>query len=218
MLWQMKNPDEDLAPRDKSAMQRLLDQSRIDERSLTELLEVYRNYLWTIATEELEPALAAKISPKDVIQDVIFKAHIGFGTFHSHTVDELTAWLRTLLKNHLSDLRRRYTDTQMRQLKREVSIQDLDSHNFLEQLATDVSQNPAEMLAKLDDKFLIEKAVSQLEPHHQQVVRWRLEGLDTAEIGGRLGMSSHQVRALWQRTLNKLRQLLLPELENSETP
>lgn len=214
----MKIPGDDLGPKDRHAMQRLLDHARIDVRSLTELLEVYRNYLWTIAKEELDPALAAKISPKDIVQDVVVKAHFGFGTFHSHTIDELTAWLRTLLKNHLSDLRRRYTDTQMRQLKREVSIQDLDSRNFLEQLATDQSHNPAELLAKLDDRIQIEAAVAQLEPHYQQIVRWRLEGLGNDDIGSRLNISAHRVRALWQRALNKLRHLLTSQIEHFETP
>ena len=214
----MSDLGERIDPAKKKAMQYLLDQSRADKQSLAQLLELYRNYLWTIASEELATPLTAKISPLDVVQDVIVKAHEGFKSFHSHTIDELTAWLRTLLKHQLSDLRRRYTNTQMRQLNREISLQDLDSRNFLEQLATDEEQNPAELMSKLDDKLRIVAAIAALPPHYQQVVRWRLEGLDNEEIGNRLGINSNSARALWLRAITKLRELLSTEFENIDTP
>lgn len=198
---------------------KLLYKARADEAALAQLLELYRGYLWAIAKQEVGPQLAAKIPPSDVVQDVIVKAYAQFTTFNSDTIDEFLAWLRTILANRLSDLRSRYLDTQMRQLKREVSIQDLDSQDFLTHLAADENQNPVELAAKMDDKSRIEDAIERLPPHYRAVIQLRsFEGFSFSHIAGHFRIEENAARALWQRALAKLRKLLGPVYDKLETP
>ncbi len=215
----MSREDNESESEEARRAQRLLLQAREDEAALSALLEIYRKYLWTIAKSGIDHQLAAKVSPLDVVQDTLVKAHKEFASFKSTTVEELTAWLRKILLNRLSDLRSRFLDTQRRQVSREISIQDLDSRSFMDQLATNDQHEARELVAQWDEKQRIQSMIPRLPPHYRQVIVWRsLEGLPFAEVANRLGMEEKRTRALWLRAVSKLREILTSETEHQKTP
>src|ERR671922_827830 len=87
--------------------------------ALGRVLEAARQYLLSIARQELDPDLRAKNSPSDVVQETFVEAQRAFGHFQGDTEAELLAWLRQLLLHRVGKLRRRYRDTQKRRLARE---------------------------------------------------------------------------------------------------
>src|SRR6516225_10133589 len=82
--------------------------------ALGQALEACRGYLLAIAQQELDPELQAKGGASDLVQETFLKAHRHFSHFHGSAEEELLAWLRRLLLNHLADFRRLYQETQKR--------------------------------------------------------------------------------------------------------
>src|SRR5215204_7472724 len=90
--------------------------------ALGKLLEATRQYLHTIAQQELDADLRAKNSPSDLVQEAFVEAQRAFGHFQGDTEAELLAWLRQLLLHRVGKLRRSFRDTQKRRLAREVAL------------------------------------------------------------------------------------------------
>jgi RNA polymerase sigma-70 factor (ECF subfamily) len=82
-----------------------------DNRSLGQLLELYRSYLGLLARLQMQPinqAMRSKFSSSDLVQETFLHAHAAFQKFRGQTEDELLAWLRRILANQLATFGRRY--------------------------------------------------------------------------------------------------------------
>ena len=85
-----------------------------------EVLGTCRRFLLTIAHAELPGCLRAKGGASDIVQEALASAHRARDQFRGETVAELRAWLRAILLNEASAFRRRYLDTAVRDVAREV--------------------------------------------------------------------------------------------------
>src|SRR5262245_46312218 len=86
----------------RSRANALIDRARHGSKSsLGTLLEQYRNYLAVLATTQIERRLRQRVSPSDVVQETMLRAHKNFGQFRGTTEPELLAWLRQILVNNL---------------------------------------------------------------------------------------------------------------------
>jgi RNA polymerase sigma-70 factor (ECF subfamily) len=72
-----------------------------DERTGRWPLEHFRSYLHLLARLQLDPWLRGKLDSSDVVQQTLLKAHANIGQFQGQTEEELAAWLRQILANHL---------------------------------------------------------------------------------------------------------------------
>ena len=70
--------------------------------SVGALLQLYRNYLTVLATTQIERRLRSRLSPSDVVQETMLRAHKNFGQFRGATEPELIGWLRQILVNNLA--------------------------------------------------------------------------------------------------------------------
>ncbi|MBX9656425.1 hypothetical protein K2Y11_22650 [bacterium] len=73
---------------------------------LGRLMHTCRTYLFLVANQELDQSLLAKGGASDLVQETYKHALEGFGSFKGDSAKELRSWLRTILRNHLSNLRR----------------------------------------------------------------------------------------------------------------
>lgn len=179
-------------------------------RALGELLEACRNYLLTIAGDELDPALRAKGSASDLVQQTFLEAYRDFGRFQGASEDELLAWLRRMLLNNLMNFTRDFRDTGKRALDREVSFTDSDSYRPLEHLAAD-SSTPSGKAVRQEEEDALNRAVAKLPEEYREVLRLRFqEHLGFEEIADRLGKTANAARKLWGRAVERLQEDMAP--------
>lgn len=200
-------PDERSEPR--ADVEGLLAAARAgSEDALGRLLETYRGYLLGIANEELDPNLQGKLGGSDLVQETFLKAHAEFDKFRGRSREEWLSWLRTILRNHLSNVDRRYQRTGKRSVSRERPLGD--PSGFTGRLAAE-GDSPSSLARARERDEQLGAALEQLPESQRQLIQWRnYEMMSFEEIGHRLGKSAEAARKLWARALQRLQRQLDP--------
>jgi RNA polymerase sigma-70 factor (subfamily 1) len=173
-----------------------------------QLLDLYWQFLVTVAAEQIDSKLGRKVGPSDVAQETVVRAGQHFEKFTDGSVREWEAWLRTLAQNTIADLRRRYR-RKKRNIARERSINGLKSRVFLEKLSTLGKASPDQALADRETAAGILAVVHTLRESHQAILVWHFrDGLGLAEISAKLDRSEDAVRMLLNRAVSALRKKL----------
>jgi len=171
-----------------------------DETAISMIVSRYQNYLMAIASNHLEPYLASRISPSDVVQDTIVGLPKKLRAFAGKTEQELKAWLRASLSNTLKNARRFHL-----QDKRSVDNEKNFPISRFEDLST-----PSKNMQSLERRLELEKGLQKLSKKEQSLLRMRHEaGLSFVEIGETLGTSADAARMAWGRAIEKLKTHLL---------
>jgi RNA polymerase sigma-70 factor, ECF subfamily len=181
-----------------------------DELSREQIIETCRSYLLAIAEKNLDDPLRAKVGCSDIVQEACIKANAVFGQFRGTSYPELLAWLRRTLVNELIDVRRKYKGSQVRNIGREVALQQ-DSVDLLPQALIDQELTPCSATDNQEQIHALRIALQQLTEEYRQVIIWRnWDFLSFAEIGERLGRTEEAARKLWNRAVTKLAEFLPP--------
>jgi RNA polymerase sigma-70 factor (ECF subfamily) len=170
-------------------------------------VEDYRDYLHLLARLQLDPRLAGKVDPSDVVQQTLVKAHQNREQFRGHTAAEQAGWLRRILANTLIDAARKFG----RELDHEQPLEQHinDSAARLEGwLAADQS-SPSEAAVRQEQLLRVARAVARL-PEDQRIVveLHHLRDEPVAKVAAALGRSEASVAGLLRRGLKRLRELL----------
>jgi RNA polymerase sigma-70 factor (ECF subfamily) len=96
-----------------------------DESSIEELLSHFRAYLTLLASRQIQRRLRPRVSPSDVVQETMLRAHLNFGQFRGRTERELLAWLREILLSRLARFVEQHILAAKRDIRREVSFERL---------------------------------------------------------------------------------------------
>jgi RNA polymerase sigma-70 factor (ECF subfamily) len=172
------------------------------------LLDDCRQYLLLVANEELPSDLRPKVAASDLVQDTFLKAHEHFAQFRGSTPDELCAWLRRILLNHLANRTRDYYRTDKRRLSLEVPLANTPLANMENVLASEADSPRTRLLAR-EEADALDRALEHLPEHYRDVILWRMrDGLPFEEIGRRLDRSEEASRKLWVRAIERLQGLL----------
>lgn len=194
---------------------------RGSKSSLGSLLEQYRNYLIVLAATQIEKRLQPRVSPSDVVQETMLKAHKNFGQFRGTTEPELLAWLRQILVNNLARFVEQHMLAARRDVRREVSIERLGA--ALEQSTVQLAalvpapgKSPSMAVQQREEAVELADRLAQLSEDYRDVLVLRnLQGLPFEEIAQRIGRSIGATRMLWLRAIEKLR-TVYREDESSE--
>ncbi|MCA9247906.1 MAG: sigma-70 family RNA polymerase sigma factor [Planctomycetales bacterium] len=179
--------------------------------SLGRLFEIYANYLKVLAATRLDAKLRHRVSPSDVVQETFLEATRDFPQFHGATQPELLAWLRKILVNNLARVIERHVLAGKRDVRREVSLQQLaasleKSTLRLDAILADPGRSPSELAASQDAAVLLADELAQLPDDYRQVLILRnLEGLSFPEVAKQMNRSHGAVRMLWLRAIERLR-------------
>src|SRR5262245_53444631 len=177
--------------------------------ALGRLLEAARQYLVTIARQELEAELRAKNSASDLVQETFVEAQRDFGQFQGETEAELLAWLRQLLLHRVGKLRRRYRDTQKRRLTREVALGGDDSSDGPAAGLAANTLSPSGQAMEHEQDETLRAALGRLPEDYRRVITLRYEEqLPFEEIGRLLQRSPDAARKLWARAVERLHEEL----------
>lgn len=179
--------------------------------ALGKLLEATKQYLHTIAQQELDPDLRAKNSPSDVVQETFVEVVRAFGHFQGDTEAELLAWLRQLLLHRVGKLRRRYRDTQKRRLALEVALGGDGSSDGPGGGVAANTLSPSGQAMEHEQDRALQEALGRLPEDYRRVITLRYEEqLPFEEIGRLLQRSPDAARKLWARAVERLHEELDP--------
>jgi len=170
-------------------------------------VEEYRDYLHLLARLQLDPRLAGKVDPSDVVQQTLVKAHQNREQFRGQTAAEQAGWLRRILSNTLIDAARKFG----RELDMEQPLEQRvhDSSARLEAwLAADQS-SPSESAQRQEQLLRVARALGQLpEDQRTAIELHHLRDQAVADIAHALGRTEASIAGLLRRGLKRLRELL----------
>jgi RNA polymerase sigma-70 factor (ECF subfamily) len=175
------------------------------DSKLGQVLQAYRGYLLLVAQNELDPALRAKGSASDLVQETFLEAKRDFAQFHGSTGDELKAWLKQLLKNNVANFGRRYRSSK-RQADREVPLEsDSSGADGCRGIAAD-EPTPSFQAVTREDKEALERALGRLPEDYRRVILLRIEQVPFEEIAHQMSRSPGAARTLFARAIKRMQQ------------
>jgi RNA polymerase sigma-70 factor (subfamily 1) len=176
-----------------------------DREALGRALSSVRDYLLFVANDGLQPALQAKATASDLVQDTFLQAQRCVQQFRGRTASEWRHWLRSILISNIAQDRRRLA-TAKRQVQREETVP--------EQMPLEDAQHvdtPSRNLALRELETALVEGLNRIPDHCREVIIWHhREQLSFEEIGRRYGISAEAARKRWKRALGRLRKELGP--------
>jgi RNA polymerase sigma-70 factor (ECF subfamily) len=173
------------------------------------LLEQFRPVLHAVVAAALDRNLQSKADASDIVQDSLLEAHCTFGNFRGQTPEELLAWLKQILLHNLSNFRRQYRETEMRNIRREVGLPTSSPVAVPGDLLASDSVFPVEKAANREELTRLGRALEGLPLAYRRVIAWhQWENQSFEEIGQRLGRSAEGARQIWWRAIQLLRKEL----------
>lgn len=186
----------------------LLDEARRGSaEAIGKLWALCRLQLLATANDELSDDVRAKAGASDVVQETFLRAQRALSRFTGDTPDALLAWLRTILRNHLSNVRRRF-HTGKREVGRERSLAGVRDDRKSRDVA-DAAPSPGSVCIEQEQAQRVSLAMERLSGDYRRVIELRYwKQLTFPEIGRELKRTSEAARKLWARALLKLQQEL----------
>ena len=188
-----------------------------DAQARQAVLVRHRDRLKHMIAVRLDPRLAARVDPSDVVQDVMLDAAQGLDDYLRQRPVPFYPWLRQLAWDRLIELHRRHLHAKRRSVKREQPLAPHLSDESAMQLADRVlarQSSPSDRAMRNELRARIRAALDQLGERDREVLVLRhLEHLSTREIAAVLGIREGAVKVRHLRALERLRALLESEGE-----
>jgi RNA polymerase sigma-70 factor (ECF subfamily) len=181
----------------------LIEQARGNRDALGELLERYRAYLLLISQHQIDPKLAVRCSPSDVVQETLAEACQGFDRFTGSAEAEFSAWLRAIHQHNLDDAARRHLVSQGRAAGREQRFhrQEESAEFTWRDIAAD-QQSPSDRVITGERALRLAELLLSLPEGQREAIRMRhLEGRAVGEIAEHMQRSFQSVAGLLKRGL-----------------
>jgi RNA polymerase sigma-70 factor (ECF subfamily) len=199
----------------------LLEQAMKGDRQARDgLIERHRKRLRQMISVRLDPRLAARVDPSDVVQEALAAAYPRLDDYLRERPLPFYPWLRQFAWDALLQLHRKHVAAERRSVTREAAWQPgLSSESVLRLshrlLAPASSPNSKLIRQELRDR--LEAALAKLAASDREILVMRnLEQMSAAEIAAVLGIREGTVRVRHLRALERLRSLL--DLEGEELP
>ena len=144
---------------------------------------------------------------KDLCQEVFLKAWQALPNFKGESV--FYSWLYQIAVNRSIDFLRK------RDRRQVIGFEELPQNADDTLQMTDLQPSPCEVLERRELEQIIRKAIRKLPSGQRSIIYLRhWEGLPIKEIASRLGKSENTVKTYLHYAHRKLRNILLPYLQN----
>jgi len=183
-----------------------------DQTALDRLLTFYRPLLRRMISIHMDPRLAGRFDPSDVVQDTLWDVERKLAEYVRTRPLPLYPWLRRLAWEQLILYHRRHISVQSRSVEREqLDAFDLPDHSAMqlaERLAGNVS-SPSQLLSRRELRERVQAALARLSHTDRDVLVLRfLELLSLHDAAAVLKVSEAAVNMRQLRALRHLQRLL----------
>ncbi|MGI8978639.1 MAG: sigma-70 family RNA polymerase sigma factor [Pirellulaceae bacterium] len=183
-----------------------------DARAPGELLEGHRTRLRSMVAVRLDPRLAARLDPSDLVQDALLDAHRQLSQYLEHRPLPFYPWLRQVTWQRLVLAHRQHLRVAARSAAREVAgdwaLSDASVDHLAERFVAS-GTNPPSRAIRSELRGRVREALTELSPQDRDVLVLRfLEQLSTSETAAVLGASDSAVKMRQLRALARLREVL----------
>ncbi|HLW66301.1 MAG TPA: sigma-70 family RNA polymerase sigma factor [Gemmataceae bacterium] len=189
----------------------LLDRSAAGDTSARgRLLDRHRERLRRMVAVRIDPRLAARVDPSDVVQKALAEADARLNRYLRARPLPFYPWLRQLAQDRLAQLYRRHIRAGRRSVGREegVSLSDRSAAELAERLFARGS-SPSRHVIQSELRSRVRAALAALPETDREVLVLRnLEQLSVAVTAGVLGLTEGAVKMRHVRALAKLREAL----------
>lgn len=186
---------------------------RGDPQALAKLFSLHRERLKRIVQLRMDRRLQGRTDPSDVIQEVYIDAHQRVRHYLEKPQMPFFLWLREVAMQRLVDVHRRHLEAQMRDARREVSINRDDfsvitSASMAEQLVGHLT-SPSQRVARAELIEHVEAALEGMSPIDREILALRhFEELTNNDIAQVLGITKAAASNRYVRALARLRTAL----------
>jgi RNA polymerase sigma-70 factor, ECF subfamily len=193
--------------------------ARGDADAAQQLLARHRNRLRRMVAVRLDPRLAPRLDPSDVVQEALLEASRKLPKYLRQPAVPFYPWLRRLAWEHLLKLHQRHLHARRRTVTREEAAALSDGSVLeLAQRIVASGTSPSARVLREELRDRVRAALAQLSAADREVLVLRyLEDLSTAEIAAVLELTESAVKMRQLRALQRLRDLLDDE-DLSEEP
>lgn len=191
--------------------------SRGDKEALNGLLTLYRVRLRRMVAIRMDPRLAARVDPSDVVQETLAEAARKLPRYVVERRLPFYPWLRELAWEHLVRLHRQHIGADRRSVLREEPAGPGLSQESIMELANQLAANgtsPSGQVIRKEMRERVRAALARLAPQDREILVMRhLEQLDVGEIAAILQISDKAVMMRRLRAFERLRRLLSSDSE-----
>ena len=176
-----------------------------------DLLE-HRERLLALARRNLNPVLARRFSPEDVVQETLSSACRKLDFLRNRPDVPLYCKLRKLLFQTLADLERKNLQSQKRDAyrEREVAGENNSSPGLDWNMFADTVTGPLTQLARQDRYELLRKTMESLPEHDREILELRhFDGMSNSECAEALHLTQKAASIRYVRALEHLKKQLI---------
>jgi RNA polymerase sigma-70 factor, ECF subfamily len=177
------------------------------------LMRRYHDRLRRMVAVRLDPRLAGRFDPSDVLQETYLDAFGRLPEYLREPKLPFFLWIRYLTGHHLGRIHRDHLGRQMRDPGREVSLYqgalpEASSAALAAQLLGKESR-PSELAVRAERMLRLQEALNRMDPTDREVLALRhFEHLTRAEAAEVLKISEAAVAKRYLRALERLREML----------
>jgi RNA polymerase sigma-70 factor (ECF subfamily) len=194
--------------------EQLIRQTRAGDRdALGALLAQHRTRLTRMVRLRMDPRVAGRVNPSDVLQDAFLEASQRIKEYLDHPEVPFFVWLRFLTGQRLSLLHRRHLGAQARNADREMSIHqatlpDANSGALAAKLVSKLT-SPSIAARRSEMKKHLEEALNSLSPFDREIIALRnYEQVSNVEASEILQLTPSATSNRYLRALERLREVL----------
>jgi RNA polymerase sigma-70 factor (ECF subfamily) len=195
---------------DSAETERLLGKVRQgDRRALDALFVRHQQFLERVIRLRLNPELAARVSPSDIVQETQLEACRRIHDFLDRQPMSFRLWLRKTANERIIVLQRRHIRAQRRSVAREIELSQRSAmefaRNFVDRGASPSGSNSRQELIRD-----VREAVAELSTRDREILLMRsVEALSNQEAAQVLGIEPVAASQRYGRALLRLRAKLI---------
>jgi RNA polymerase sigma-70 factor (ECF subfamily) len=186
---------------------------RGDTSATEQLFANHRQQLRRMVSVRIDPRIAARVDPSDVVQDVLIEAARRLDQYARTREIAFYPWLRQLAWERLVQLHRHHIGRQKRSVTREeaMRISNRSAAQIVQKLLT-ADTNPSARMMRRETFDRASQALEKLPAGYREVLVLRhLEQLSIAEIAQILGVAEGTVKSRHYRAILQLQKQLADE-------